>query len=119
MCSAAKIHVSLALAALLPGLVGCQGSGSRSSSVAVASSSSASLVQRPKPNVRELRETLVGKEMRQVVKVLGQPAQVFTLEQRETWQYRDAAYDPATGRTVRSIDVLFLNRRVESVNFSY
>lgn len=116
---AAKVHLWFAMAAFLAGLAGCQSPGSRNSSVAAVSPSSASLEQRPKPNVRELRARLVGKEMKHVVNVLGPPAQVFTLEQRETWQYKDAAYDPATGRTVRSLDVLFLNRRVESVNFSY
>jgi hypothetical protein len=48
--------------------------------------------------------------MKDVVKVLGQPSQVFTLENRETWEYKNAAYDPVTGRTVRSLDILFLDR---------
>ena len=57
--------------------------------------------------------------MKEVVKILGQPSQVLTLENRETWDYRNAGYDPVTGRTVRSIEILFVDRIVASVNFSY
>jgi hypothetical protein len=57
--------------------------------------------------------------MREVVKILGQPSQVFTLENRETWEYRNAGFDPVTGRTVRSIEILFVDRVVARVNFSY
>ena len=57
--------------------------------------------------------------MKDVVRVLGQPSRVFTLENRETWEYRNAGYDPVTGRTVRSLDILFKDRVVASINFSY
>jgi len=57
--------------------------------------------------------------MRDVVRVLGRPSQVFTLEERETWKYENAAYDPVTGRRVRSLDIFFVDRVVASVNFSY
>lgn len=57
--------------------------------------------------------------MTEVVKILGQPSRVFTLENRETWDYGNAAYDPVTGRTVRSIEIFFVERVVASVNLSY
>ena len=57
--------------------------------------------------------------MKEVVGILGQPSQVFTLENREVWDYKDAAYDPVTGQTVRSLQIFFVNRQVDSVNFSY
>jgi hypothetical protein len=75
--------------------------------------------ERTKQNVRKLRATLPGKPMKTVVGILGQPSQVFTLENREIWDYKDAAYDPVTGRTVRSLQIFYVDRRVDSVNFSY
>ena len=41
------------------------------------------------------------------------------IENREVWDYKDAAYDPVTGQTVRSLQIFFVNRQVDSVNFSY
>jgi hypothetical protein len=56
--------------------------------------------------------------MKDVVRIPGKPSQVSTLEERETWDYKNAACDPVTGLTVRSLQILFLNRRVDSINFS-
>ena len=40
-------------------------------------------------------------------------------ENREIWDYRDAAYDPVTGQAVRSLQIFFVSRRADSVSFSY
>ena len=116
-----EIKVCVAFAACLLSLVACRNVGRPQDVAASAETRSGStpVAERPKQDVRKLRSTLTGKKMKEVVKVLGQPSQVFTLENRETWEYKNAAYDPVTGRTVRSLNVLFVDRLVESVNFSY
>lgn len=116
-----EIKISVALAACLLYLVACRNPGPQDAAASAETrrGSNTSLVERPKQDVRKLRSTLTGKKMKDVVKVLGQPSQVFTLENRETWEYKNVAYDPVTGRTVRSLDVLFVDRLVASVNFSY
>jgi hypothetical protein len=78
-----------------------------------------SLSMRPKQDVRVLRTTLTGKSMRDVVRIVGHPRDVSTLEARETWHYEDIARDSITGRAVRSVDIVFLKRKVESVDFIY
>jgi len=57
--------------------------------------------------------------MRDVVRIVGHPRDVSTLEARETWHYEDIARDSITGRAVRSVDIVFLKRKVESVDFIY
>lgn len=113
MSPVAKLCVVLATG--LATLAACRSPATRASS-AQASIASA---EQTKKNVRKLRATLPGKPMTEVVGVLGQPSQVFTLENREVWDYKDAAYDPVTSQTVRSLQIFFVNRQVDSVNFSY
>jgi hypothetical protein len=116
-----EIKICVALTACLLSLVACRNLGTQdvAALAETRSGSNTPVAERPRQDVRTLRSTLPGKKMKDVVKVLGQPSQVFTLENRETWEYNNAAYDPVTGRTVRSLDILFLDRLVASVNFSY
>lgn len=116
-----EIKICVALTACLLPLAACRNQGTQevAASAETRSVSKTPVAERPKQDVRRLRSMLPGKKMKDVVKVLGQPSQVFTLENRETWEYKNAAYDPVTGRTVRSLDVLFVDRLVASVNFSY
>ncbi len=74
---------------------------------------------RPTVDIRSVRETVPGQSMPQVLTRLGKPTRVFTVDGRESWEYRNAAWDPVTKRTVTFVEVLFRDRRVESVNFSY
>jgi outer membrane protein assembly factor BamE (lipoprotein component of BamABCDE complex) len=105
----------VALATCLATFAACRSPAARTSSAQASRLSE----ERTKQNVRKLRATLPGKPMKTVVGILGQPSQVFTLENREIWDYKDAAYDPVTGRTVRSLQIFYVDRRVDSVNFSY
>lgn len=57
--------------------------------------------------------------MREVVRKLGNPDQVFTLGGRECWEYRNIAWDPVTKKTVAFLEITFQNRRVTNINFSY
>lgn len=71
-------------------------------------------------DVRDLRNSLPGKPMHQVLAILGQPTEVFTLDpQRETWGYRDVVKDSVTGRDVKFLEVLFSDHKAQSVSFSY
>ena len=71
-------------------------------------------------DVRDLRKTLPGTPMHQVLAILGQPTEVFTLDpQRETWGYREVVKDSLTGRDVKFLEVLFSDRKAQSVSFSY
>ena len=116
-----KIRICVALLACLFALAACRSPSSQNAVVSAETESGfhAPVSERPKQNVRKLRSSLPGKKMRDVVRVLGRPSQVFTLEERETWKYENAAYDPVTGRRVRSLDIFFVDRVVASVNFSY
>ena len=106
------------LATCLAALLACRSPDTQGSSASTSQRSSA-FSEKRKENVRKLRASLPGKQMKDVVRILGKPSQVSTLEERETWDYKNAAYDPVTGLPVRSLQVLFVNRRVDSINFSY
>jgi outer membrane protein assembly factor BamE (lipoprotein component of BamABCDE complex) len=69
-------------------------------------------------DVRKMRATLPGKTMPQVLKTIGKPATVYTIDEREYWQYEDAARDSITGQPIKHLEIVFRNRIVESVNFS-
>jgi outer membrane protein assembly factor BamE (lipoprotein component of BamABCDE complex) len=116
-----QMKICAALTACLLSLVACRNLGTQAvaASAETRSGSNTSIVERPKQDVRKLRSTLPGKKMKDVVKLLGQPSQVFTFENRETWEYKNGAYDPVTGRTVRFLDIFFIERLVARVNFSY
>jgi outer membrane protein assembly factor BamE (lipoprotein component of BamABCDE complex) len=103
------------MAACLGSFAACRSPATQTSSTQASIASA----EQTKKDVRKLRETLPGKPMKEAVGILGQPSQVFTLENREVWDYKDAAYDPVTGQTVRSLQIFFVNRQVDSVNFSY
>jgi len=79
----------------------------------------ATTAPRPSHNIRTLRAELPGLSMREVVRKIGRPSQVFTIGARETWDYHNIAFDPVTGRTVSFLELVFQDRRVQSVNFSY
>ena len=75
---------------------------------------------RPAPaNIRHLRTELPGRTMRQVITRLGPPGYVTTLSDREIWEYRDRATDPITTRPVSLLEIHFVHRRVERVEFFY
>jgi len=75
--------------------------------------------QRPRQDIRELRSTLPGKTMKQVISILGQPKNIYTLDKREEWIYRQAAFDSFTKKEVNYLSLTFVDRKVEEVNFSY
>lgn len=56
--------------------------------------------------------------MAQVVKTIGKPTTVYTIDEREFWQYENGARDSITGRPIKFVEIVFRNRIVESVNFS-
>jgi outer membrane protein assembly factor BamE (lipoprotein component of BamABCDE complex) len=111
-----SFHHRLALALTLP--LACQSPRERISQ-GEASQVSSLEQSKPKHNVRQLRKTLPGASMGQVVRILGQPTRVATFEGTEIWDYHDAVFDSVTGRVVRYLSVAFVNRVVERVNFSY
>ena len=116
-----QAKICVALTACLLSSVACRHMSTQDAAALAEtrSGSNTPVAKRPEQDVRKLRSRLPGKTMKDVVKVLGQPFQVFTLENRETWEYKNAAYDPVTGRSVRSLDILFIDRVVAGVNFSY
>lgn len=95
----------MTLATCLVALIACRSPDTGHSAAPIASAN-VSDDKRSKQNVRKLRARLAGKAMKEVVEILGQPSRVFTLENRETWDYKNAAYDPVTGRVVHSIQIL-------------
>ncbi len=66
---------------------------------------------RPQREFRTLRTRLPGKNMHEVAALLGSPAHVFNMGDRESWDYKNMAYDSVTGRTVSSLSI-WLTRRV-------
>jgi hypothetical protein len=65
------------------------------------------LPTRPVHDFRKLRAELKGKTMSDVRAVLGKPGNVFALATSEAWDYSNIAYDPASGRTVRHLEIWF------------
>jgi hypothetical protein len=63
--------------------------------------------QRPHRDFRKLRAQLKGKSMSAVAALLGEPASVFSSGKTESWDYRNIAYDPVSGRTVRALAIWF------------
>ena len=102
-----KIRISIVLAACL--LVSKPKPKNAALSAEDGSRSDTSLAERAKRDARRLRSTLIGKGMNEVVKIPGQPLQVLT------WDYKNAALDPVTGRTVRSLEIVIVHR----VDFAY
>lgn len=66
-----------------------------------------------------LRTALPGKSMKDVVAMLGSPPNVFTIDEREIWNYGSVAYDSITHKNAKTLELVFFNRRVQSVNFSF
>jgi hypothetical protein len=77
------------------------------------------LPAKPKHDFRNLRADLTGKRMRDVTARLGKPAKVFASGASESWDYLDVAYDSASGRTVRRLEVWFKNGTVAYMNASF
>jgi len=69
-------------------------------------------------DVRTMRTALPGKSMSQVVRTIGRPTTVYTIDEREFWQYESGARDSITGRPIKLVEIVFRKRIVESVNFS-
>lgn len=65
------------------------------------------LRERPTHDFRKLRAQLKGKPMSGVRALLGKPGAVYTMGSSESWEYTNIAYDPASGRTVRRLEVWF------------
>jgi hypothetical protein len=68
---------------------------------------------KPGHDFRKLRAQLKGKPMSEVTAVLGKPSAVYTLGPSESWEYSDIAYDSASGRTVRRLEIFFSNGVVD------
>lgn len=102
-------------------LVACQSRGDHPprTSLEKAMERSALITPKPRYNIRRLRSMLMGKNMRTVMKLLGQPSQVFTTEDRESWSYQNVAFDPVTHRVVHLLEISFADKVVQDINFSY
>lgn len=107
-----RIVAGLMLIGIALGSFGCQGV----SSERAGSSAQSAPPLRP---VRELRKNLVGKSMAEVVAILGQPSDVFSIPGGETWSYKNACRDSITGRPVRFVGIDFQKGQVAEVNFAY
>ncbi|MEQ1861369.1 MAG: hypothetical protein ABMA13_15710 [Chthoniobacteraceae bacterium] len=77
------------------------------------------LPSRPAHDLRKLRVQLKGKPASAVVALLGKPAKVFTTGTSESWDYVNVAYDSASGRTVRTLEIWLRGGVVEYMNASY
>ncbi len=77
------------------------------------------LPARPAKDFRKLRAQLRGKSTSEVAAVLGKPASVFVSGTSESWEYLNAAYDPVSGRTVRTMEIWFRKGIVEYFNTSF
>jgi hypothetical protein len=73
----------------------------------------------PQRAFRELRTRLPGKNMPEVAALLGPPAHVFNMGDRESWDYTNAADDSVTGRTVSSLSNWFTRRVADDVQASF
>ncbi|MGB8169590.1 MAG: hypothetical protein WCF18_18965 [Chthoniobacteraceae bacterium] len=74
---------------------------------------------RPQHEFRGLRTRLPGKNMREVASLLGTPAHVVNMGDREWWDYKNVAYDSVTGRTVSSLSIWFTCRVADDVQASF
>jgi hypothetical protein len=73
------------------------------------------LPERPKHEFRKLRTELKGKSMSEVAALLGKPSEVYSTGPTESWDYINVAYDSASGRTVRILEVWFSKGVVDYV----
>jgi len=112
-----KVYLQILFLIAGAGLMGCS---QREAAVESPAATVAEEAPVRRADVRELRKTLPGASMSQVIKTLGKPSEVFTLDkERETWGYRDTVKDSITGSDVKFLEVLFADRVVRSVSFSY
>jgi hypothetical protein len=77
------------------------------------------LPERPAHDFRKLRGQLNGKPGNAVTALLGMPDKVYSLGATESWDYANAAYDPVSGRTVRTLEVWFRSGVVEYLKALY
>ena len=77
------------------------------------------LPTRPVHDFRKLRAQLKGKNMNDVIAVLGKPGNVYTSGTDESWDYSNIAYDPVSGRTVRDLELWFSKGVVDRMNASF
>lgn len=110
-----KVKKTIANLILAFVLAACQAPQKESAPTPIADS----IAMRPKVDVRKMRGTLVGKSMRDVVKAIGQPTTVYTIDEREFWIYEDIARDSITERSVRRVEVVFKQRIAQTVNFAF
>lgn len=111
-------HVAYPLA-LAVGLALCACSTQPSPTAHVRPTASAAATPAPAHAVRELQDRLVGKSMTKVVDTLGEPTEVYSLEGGEAWHYANIARDSITGRPVKDVEIIFAQRTVASLDFSY
>ncbi len=112
-----RFPVLAAILTLVLSSAGCQSQGERKIDTEVKTASSLKMV--PRKDLRTLRTTLPGQSMREVIRILGQPTEVFTIDGRESWRYDNAVRDSVTDQPVPYLEIVFLKRKVVTVNFSY
>lgn len=105
-------------------LSGCQSPGGDARRESTATRAplrrdSQSPVTYPRHEFRELRKQLPGESMREVAAILGSPAHVFNMGDREFWDYKNVAYDSVTGRTVSNLSIWFTRRVADDVQASF
>jgi hypothetical protein len=77
------------------------------------------LPSRPVHDFRKLRVELKGKPMSAVTAVLGKPGRVYSTGSSESWDYSDIAFDSASGRTVRNLEIWFRKGVVDYMTASF
>lgn len=71
---------------------------------------------KPRHDYRKLRAELLGKNMSEVVKIIGAPSKVYSLGAgRESWDYDNIAIDEITGKPVNNLEIWFTKRVVDRV----
>jgi hypothetical protein len=76
-------------------------------------------VERRAQDYRKLRTQLTGKPASDVIKAIGKPDKVYSLEFSESWDYSNAAIDSITGRPVRNLEVWFKDGVVDNICANY
>jgi hypothetical protein len=79
----------------------------------------AKLPAKPRFDLRRLQVKVPGKTMVQVSSLLGAPEHVFKMEERESWDYLDIAYDSITKREVGRLEIWFTRGVAEDVRASF
>lgn len=75
---------------------------------------------KPRRDYRKLKAKLLGKNMKEVVEIIGAPSKVYSLGGgKESWDYYDIARDEITGKPVRDLEIWFTKQVAARVEASF